>query len=280
MNLPEFEIKFYKNNRPLVMGILNVTPDSFSDGGKYFNVNSAFEHAERMQREGADIIDVGGESTRPGAEKVSEEEELERVIPVIEKICCKIDVAVSVDTYKSAVAEKAIQAGAVIVNDISAFHFDSSMPEIIAKTNCFTVLMHMAGNPETMQKNPYYTDVVNDINVFFKTRIEVALNSGISSKKIILDPGIGFGKTLEHNLEIIRNIGKFSNSGYPLLIGASRKSFLGKITGASVSERDWGTAAVTALCVANGVRIHRVHEVKGMRQVCDAAYAIMEKHGD
>lgn len=280
MNLSEFEIKFYKNNRPLVMGILNVTPDSFSDGGRYFDINSAVEHAERMQREGADIIDVGGESTRPGAEKVSEEEELERVIPVIEKICGKINIAISVDTYKSVVAETAIKAGAVIVNDISAFSFDPSMPEIVVKSGCFAVLMHIAGNPSTMQRNPIYNNVVNDINDFFKLRLNFALNSGISLNKIILDPGIGFGKTLEHNLEIIRNIGKFSELGCPLLIGASRKSMIEKITGAPVSERDWGTAAVTACCVVNGVRIHRVHEVKGMRQVCDVAYAIGGKHGD
>jgi dihydropteroate synthase len=280
MILSEFENKFYKNNHPLIMGILNVTPDSFSDGGRYFDFNSAIEHAERMQREGADIIDVGGESTRPGAEKVSEEEELSRVIPVIEKIYSKIDVAVSIDTYKSKVAKTAIEAGAVMVNDISAFCFDPSMPDVVANSGCFSVLMHMAGNPETMQKNPVYNDVVEEVTDFLKIRLNYALNSGIPLNKIILDPGIGFGKTLEHNLELIRNICKFGDLGCPLLMGASRKSFLGKITGSSVDERDWGTAAVTAWCVSNGVRIHRVHEVKGMRQVCDVAYAIGEKHGN
>jgi dihydropteroate synthase len=279
MNLSEFENKFYKNNHPLIMGILNVTPDSFSDGGRYFDFNSAIEHAERMQREGADIIDVGGESTRPGAEKISEDEELSRVIPVIEKICSKINVAVSVDTYKSRVAEYAIEAGAVMVNDISAFCFDPLMPEVLVKSGCFSVLMHMLGNPETMQKNPVYRDVVKEVADFLKIRLNFALMSGISLNKLILDPGIGFGKTLENNLELIRNINKFSDFGCPLLIGTSRKSFLGKITGAPVNDRDWGTAAVTAWCVSKGVRIHRVHEVKGMRQVCDVAYAIGEKHG-
>ena len=262
------------DSRPLIMGVVNITPDSFFDGGKYFNKKHAIKHAIEMVENGADIIDIGGESSRPGAEPVSEEEELARVLPVIEAIASKISVPISIDTYKADVAERALDAGAVMVNDISALRFDPGMPEVIKKYDAYIVLMHMLGEPRTMQKNPVYENVVDDIMTFLRTRIEYALKHGISKDRIIVDPGIGFGKTLEHNLKILRNGECFNELGYPVLIGASRKSMIGMITGAPVEERIWGTAAITSHCVIKGIAIHRVHDVKEMRQVCDVAATI------
>ena len=262
------------DSRPLIMGVLNVTPDSFFDGRKYFNRQRAIKHAIEMVKDGADIIDIGGESSRPGAESINEEEELARVIPVIEAVASEISIPISIDTCKADVARKALNVGAVIVNDISALRFDPGMCEVIKNYDAYIVLMHMLGNPRNMQKNPIYENVVDDIISFLRTRIEYALEHGIPKNRIIVDPGIGFGKTLEHNLDILRNSERFNELGYPVLIGASRKSMIGMITGAPVEERIWGTAAITSHCVINGIAIHRVHDVKAMRQVCDVSAAI------
>ncbi len=256
------------------MGVLNITPDSFFDGGKHFNRQSAIKHAFEIVENGADIIDIGGESSRPGAEPVSEEEELSRVIPVIETVASEISIPISIDTCKANVARKALTAGAVIVNDISALRFDPGMHEVIKNYDAYIVLMHMLGNPRNMQKNPVYENVVDDIISFLRIRIDYALEHGIPKNRIIVDPGIGFGKTLEHNLEILRNTERFNELGYPVLIGVSRKSMIGMVTGVPVKERIWGTAAITAYCVIKGIAIHRVHDVKAMRQVCDVSAAI------
>lgn len=279
MTLNELEKRIYQNNKPVVMGILNITPDSFSDSGKYFKKDTAVEHALEMAENGADIIDIGGESTRPGAEPVSDEEELKRILPVIGEIVSKTNVPVSIDTYKSEIAEKALEAGAVIVNDISALRHSSDMAGIIAKHDAFVVLMHMLGEPKMMQKNPVYNNVVTEIYDFLDERCEFAVKHGIKNNRIIVDPGIGFGKTIEHNLEIIRNIDKFSELGYPVLVGVSRKSFIGKITGAPIEKRLLGTAAVTAYCLSKGISIHRVHDVKEICQVRDIIHAIRGNNG-
>ncbi len=262
------------DSRPLIMGVLNVTPDSFFDGGKYFTKKQAINHAIEMVENGADIIDIGGESSRPGAEPVSEEEELARILPVIKTVVSEISVPISIDTYKANIAREALDAGAVMVNDVSALRFDPGMVEIVKKYDAYIILMHMLGTPRTMQKDPTYEHVVDDIITFLKTRINYALEHGISKNRIIIDPGIGFGKNLDHNLEIIRNSERFNVLGYPVSIGASRKSMIGMITGAPVEERVWGTAAITSYCVMKGIAIHRVHDVKAMRQVCDVAAAI------
>ncbi|HUT63969.1 MAG TPA: dihydropteroate synthase [Anaerolineae bacterium] len=263
-----------ENRRPLLMGILNVTPDSFYDGGRYRDKYDAIENALKMVDEGADIIDIGGESTHPGAEPVTVEEELHRVIPVLEAIVQNVSVPVSIDTYKADVARRAVEAGAKMINDISALRFDPHMVDVVKDTGCSVVLMHMLGKPKTMQMNPEYTNVINDIITFLKQRVGFAVSHGIPKEKIIVDPGIGFGKTLEHNLAIVRDVHRFHETGCPVLIGVSRKSMIGKITGLPVEERLWGSAALTAYCVINGVEIHRVHDVKAMRQVCDVAAAI------
>ena len=263
-----------ENRRPLLMGILNVTPDSFYDGGRYRDRYDAIENALKMVDEGADIIDIGGESTHPGAEPVTVEEELHRVIPVLEAIVQNVSVPVSIDTYKADVARRAVEAGAKMINDISALRFDPHMVDVVKDTGCSVVLMHMLGKPKTMQMNPEYTNVINDIITFLKQRVGFAVSHGIPKEKIIVDPGIGFGKTLEHNLAIVRDVHRFHETGCPVLIGVSRKSMIGKITGLPVEERLWGSAALTAYCVINGVEIHRVHDVKAMRQVCDVAAAI------
>ncbi len=264
----------HRKKKPVIIGILNVTPDSFFDGGKYFKKEIAVEHALEMADNGADIIDVGGESSRPDAEPVSEKDELERILPVVEAIAPELSIPVSIDTYKAGVAKRALAAGAEIVNDISALRFDSSMADTIKNSGSYVILMHMLGSPCTMQKNPHYENVVDEILLFLRKRIEYAVEHRIQKNRIIIDPGIGFGKTLEHNLEILRNINRFNELGYPVLIGASHKSMIGNITGASHDERIWGTASIVAHCVMNGVAIHRVHDVKSMRQVCDIAAAI------
>ncbi|MFC1692987.1 dihydropteroate synthase [Candidatus Latescibacterota bacterium] len=261
-------------NRTVIMGVLNVTPDSFYDGGKYFDRKRAVEHVLEMVEEGADIIDIGGESSRPGAEPVLEEDELKRVIPVIEAVASRISVPISIDTYRANVAKQAIEAGAGIINDISALRFDPQMIDVVRNNDVSIIFMHMLGNPQSMQVDPRYVNVVEDILGFLKERVAFAVAKGIPQARIIVDPGIGFGKTLEHNLEIIRNCDRFHETGCPVLIGVSHKSMIGKITGSPVEERLWGTAAITAYCVINGIEIHRVHDVKAMRQVCDVAAAI------
>ena len=274
MRIAELEKLLHRNEKPVIMGILNVTPDSFSDGGRYLDKTLAIERAFEMAENGADIIDIGGESSRPGAKPISDDEELERVLPIIETVSSKIPAYISIDTYKANVARKALDSGAVIVNDISALRFDKSMAETIKETDAYVVLMHMLDVPQTMQNNPCYKNVVDDIFVFLKSRIEFAIEHGIPKNRIIIDPGIGFGKTLEHNLDILRNIERFYELECPVLIGVSNKSMIGNITGSSINERMWGTAAIVAHCVIKGVLIHRVHDVKAMKQVCEVAAAI------
>ncbi len=263
-----------KFNRPLIMGILNVTPDSFSDGGKFLTFRNAVEHGERMAGEGADIIDIGGESTRPYSKPVSAEEEISRVIPVIKKLRKKISVPISIDTYKSKVAEESLKVGANIINDISALRMDSEMGRIAAKYKIPIILMHMKGRPQNMQEKPCYKNLVSEIISFLQHRVESAKKEGIDENKIIVDPGIGFGKTVKHNLEIIRRLNEFKSLGRPLLIGPSRKSFIGKVLNLDVSQRLEGTAAAVAVCVWNGANIIRVHDVKEMKRVVDVTWEI------
>jgi dihydropteroate synthase len=260
--------------RVLVMGTLNLTPDSFYDGGRYPTKAAVIEQALQMVEEGADIIDIGGESSRPGARPVSVAEELERVIPVIEGIHKRSDILLSVDTTKAVVTTEAIEAGASIVNDISALRFDPKMSGVIAKSNAFVVLMHMKGTPETMQKGPSYNDPVEEIKAFFVERIATALSAGIPADKIVIDPGIGFGKRLSDNLAIIRGLSRFSAFGAPILVGLSRKSFLGDILNLPAEKRLEGTVAANAIAILNGADIIRVHDVKEGRRTADVARAL------
>ncbi|MBI5098620.1 MAG: dihydropteroate synthase [Nitrospirae bacterium] len=257
------------------MGILNVTPDSFSDGGKYFDKDSAVEQALRMQDEGADIIDIGGESTRPGAEKISVKEEINRVVPVIEALANKVNIPISIDTYKSVVAEAAILSGASIINDISGLRFDPEMPHVAARHNVPVVIMHIKGTPKNMQKKPVYKSLMPEITDYLREGVEIARNAGVADDKIVIDPGIGFGKTIEHNLEIIKKLNEFSGLEKPILIGPSRKSFIGRILGdLPVTERLEGTAAAVAIGIFNGANIIRVHDIKAMAHVARIADAI------
>jgi dihydropteroate synthase len=247
------------------MGILNVTPDSFSDGGRFDSRESAVSQALRMIDEGADFIDVGGESTRPGSDAVSLEDELRRVLPVVEAIAKRTIVPISIDTYKSEVAERALQAGACIINDISGMTFDDNMSHVAVEHHASVVLMHMQGTPRTMQQNPKYENVTREVKQFLKNRVKAARSAGI--EQIIVDPGIGFGKNSEHNVQLIRELREFVEIGTPLLIGPSRKSFIGAILDLPVQERLEGTAAAVAVSVMNGAHILRVHDVKEMRRV-------------
>jgi len=257
------------------MGILNVTPDSFSDGGRHFDKASAIRRAYEMVEEGADIIDVGGESTRPGSEPVPLQEEIDRTIPVIEEISKKIKVPVSIDTYKAEVARRALDAGASIVNDISGLRFDPEMPKVVSQYKVPVVIMHIKGTPNDMQANPIYEALIPEITDYFRESIRLAVESGITEDKIIIDPGIGFGKTFDHNLEIIKNLREFTLLEKPLLVGVSRKAFIGKILGdAPVSERLEGSEAAAAISILNGANIIRVHDVKEMKKVALVADAI------
>ena len=252
----------------LVMGIVNVTPDSFSDGGKFFSPEVAISHASKLITQGADIIDIGGESTRPGAEQVSESEELKRVIPVIEKIrTYNPTILISIDTTKASVAKHAVEAGADIINDVSGLSFDNNMIGIVESFNIPVVIMHMKGNPQNMQLNPKYKDIVNEILDFFKMKIKTAIQSGINRSMIILDPGIGFGKTVEHNFELLSRLNEFNVLELPIMIGPSRKSFIGITLDLPPEERVEGTAAAVSAGVMNGASIVRVHDVKSMKRV-------------
>ena len=254
--------------KTLVMGIVNVTPDSFSDGGKFFSTEVAIRHASKLITQGADIIDIGGESTRPGAEQVSESEELKRVIPVIEKI--RTDnptILISIDTTKASVAKHAVEAGADIINDVSGLSFDNNMIGIVESFNIPVVIMHMKGNPQNMQLNPKYKDIVNEILDFFKMKIKTAIQSGINRSMIILDPGIGFGKTVEHNFELLSRLNEFNVLELPIMIGPSRKSFIGITLDLPPEDRVEGTAAAVSAGVMNGASIVRVHDVKSMKRV-------------
>lgn len=260
--------------RTLIMGVVNVTPDSFSDGGLYLDKESAVNYAKRLVGEGADIIDVGGESTRPFSEPVSIEEELGRVLPVIKTLSKEIEVPISIDTYKAEVASKALEAGASIVNDITGLS-DKRMAEIVAESDVPVIIMHMKGTPKDMQENPQYDDVVREILAFFRERIERGLIEGIKRDKMLIDPGIGFGKTVEHNLEIIRRLDEFKILDKPLVIGTSRKSFIGKVLGLSVEERLEGTLATITASIMKGADIVRVHDVKECKRTAMMTDAIV-----
>ncbi len=266
--------EFDFSKRTYVMGILNVTPDSFSDGGRYFSLDSAVEHAMKMVEDGANIIDVGGESTRPGSEPIPLEEELRRVIPVIKEIVKRVDIPVSIDTYKSEVARQALDSGALIVNDISGLRFDEKMADVVANYKASVVIMHIKGTPKTMQQNPEYDDVISEIYDYLSGSVEIARRSGI--EQIIIDPGIGFGKRSIDNLEIIRRLREFKSLGYPVLIGVSRKSFIGNILNLPVDQRLEGTAGAVAISVWNGANIVRVHDVKEMLRVIKIVDAIKQ----
>lgn len=263
--------------RPLIMGILNVTPDSFSDGGHSFNHDRAFEKALLMEAEGADIIDIGGESTRPGAAPVSSDEESSRIIPVIERLAGRLKCAISVDTWKSGVAGRALSAGAEIINDISGFTFDPQMSGVAAASGAGVVLMHTRGTPEYMQQDTAYDDLMTEITTGLGASLAHAREAGVSDACIALDPGIGFGKRAASNLELLRRLAELSGFGLPLLIGPSRKSFIGTVLGREKTEdRLFGTAAAVALSVSHGASILRVHDVRAMRDVADMAHAVMK----
>ena len=259
-----------------IMGVLNVTPDSFSDGGRFASPQAAIDQADRLVAAGADIVDVGGESTRPYAEPVSPAEEMARVIPVIEAIRRRHRLPISIDTSKAVVARAALAAGADMLNDISAFRQDPKMVDVARESSVPVVLMHMQGTPADMQIRPSYRDVVAEILDFFEERVSWLTGQGIDRNRLIVDPGIGFGKSLQHNLSLLKHLDAFSRLGLPLLLGHSRKRFLGEITGqASAGERDLATAVVAALCCAKGaVKIVRVHDVAGTRQALQLAAAL------
>jgi len=261
----------------MIMGVLNVTPDSFSDGGQFFSIDNAFMRGMKMASEGAHIVDVGGESTRPGAEPVSVDEELRRVIPVIEKLSPKIDIFISIDTSKSEVANAAMTAGASIVNDVTGGRGDDQMMSLVARRAAALVIMHMQGEPRTMQIEPRYVDVVAEVADFFRQQYARALECGVDPMAIAFDPGIGFGKTREHNLELLKNLARLRIQGRPLAIGVSRKSFLGKLSGASnTNDRLAPTIALTSLLRSRGVNILRVHDVKENVAALRVTEAILE----
>jgi dihydropteroate synthase len=259
---------------PKLMGIVNVTPDSFSDGGLYLDPARAIAHGEELAAQGADILDVGGESTRPGAEAVSADEELGRVEPVVAGLAAAGH-EVSIDTSKAVVAEAALDVGAAIVNDVTALRGDPEVGALCAERGVGLVLMHMLGDPRTMQEEPVYDDVVVDVKAFLAERLEAAIAAGVDEEKVWLDPGIGFGKTLEHNLELLRRLGELRELGRPLVVGASRKSFIGKIDGSPVGERLGGTIASSVLAAAEGADVLRVHDVAEAAQAVKLAAAIL-----
>jgi dihydropteroate synthase len=262
--------------RPHVMGILNITPDSFSDGSLYIDAEKALERALEMEAEGADSIDVGGESTRPYSAPVSETEELKRVLPVLKKLAGRLKIPVSIDTYKSSVAREAIYCGAEIVNDISGFSFDNKMAEVVAAAKTGVILTHTRGTPAEMQNNTDYPSLIPEIFTFLRQAISAAEASGIAAHNIVIDPGIGFGKSIRGNLEILRRLEEFTLLGRPILVGTSRKSFIGSILQRETGDRVFGTAATNALAIANGASLIRVHDVKAMRDVADMTMAVVQ----
>jgi dihydropteroate synthase len=267
-------VEFDFGSRTHIMGILNVTPDSFSDGGHFSDTKTAVEHGLQMAEDGADIIDIGGESTRPGSEPVSEEQEMGRVVPVIERLAHHLRIPLSIDTYKARVAKAALESGASIVNDISGMTFDPQMRDTVERLGATAVLMHIKGNPKTMQESPQYENVVGEVYEFLRVQIERARATGI--RQIIVDPGIGFGKDVRHNLELIRNLRSFSLLGCPVLVGPSRKSFIGKLLDVPVDERLEGTLAAVTACILNGASIVRVHDVKQVKRAARIADALKE----
>jgi dihydropteroate synthase len=262
--------------RTLVMGILNVTPDSFSDGGRFISHHDAVEEGVHMVEAGADMLDVGGESTRPGSDTVSAQEELRRVIPVIRALAKRVDVPISVDTTKAAVAREAIASGAEIINDVSAMRFDKDMPKTAAETGAGLILMHMRGMPKTMQTGSLtYQSLIEDIIDFLRERLQAAQSSGLSSERTMIDPGIGFGKTVEDNMRLLKHLARFKILGRPILTGVSRKSFIGGVIGGDAQERVEGTAAAVAVSVISGSSVVRVHDVGIMKKVVAMTDAIM-----
>jgi dihydropteroate synthase len=263
---------FAFDTRTHIMGILNVTPDSFADGGHYFEDSRAVQRGVDMAAEGADIIDVGGESTRPGSEPVTEVEEIKRVVPVIERLRREVSVPISIDTWKARVAEASLKAGASIINDISGMTFDPRMGEVAREHGATVVLMHIKGTPKTMQQAPRYENVIREVYEFLSNQIKKAQENGI--KHVIVDPGIGFGKDLSHNIDLMKGLQTFSLLGCPVLVGPSRKSFIGKILDLPVEERLEGTAAAVTACILRGANIIRVHDVKQMKRVAGVADAL------
>ena len=263
-----------------IMGIINVTPDSFSDGGKYANVEAAVMRAKQMVSDGADIIDIGGESSRPGAEPITANEECRRVIPVVQALAEQFQIPISVDTYKAKVAREALSAGACVINDITALHGDPNMCQIIADAQAGVILMHMQGVPATMQKAPTYQNVVAEVHAWLTEVASQAVDRGIDSSRIMIDPGIGFGKTFDHNLEILRHLMQFRGIGYPMLVGVSRKKFIGRILDLPVHQREEGTAATVAWSIINGANVVRVHDVAKMKQVAQVIDTICRTKPD
>lgn len=260
------------NHQTWLMAILNITPDSFSDGGENIQVKKAVENALLMIKQGADIIDIGGESTRPGAKEISAEEEIERVIPVIKELHCQSTIPISIDTWKAKVAESALQAGASIINDISGLQRDPNMIKVLKKSNAGAILMHMRGTPQTMQEDLHYDNLIMEINQFFHDTLELTTREGIDPQRIIFDPGIGFAKSAEQNLTIIKKLAMLTKSGRPLLVGPSRKSFIGKILKQeNPQKRLWGTTAAVTACVINGAKIIRVHDIPEIYDVIKVA---------
>jgi dihydropteroate synthase len=268
------EGKLELGRKTALVGVLNVTPDSFSDGGEYSDSRAAIDRALEMEGEGADVIEIGGESTRPGARPVPAEVELARISPVLESLASRLRIPIAVDTYKSQVARVAVELGAQIINDVSALRFDPLLADIAAASGAALVLMHMRGNPETMQKLEPSPDILAEIERELATATRHAAAAGINAERIILDPGIGFGKTLEQNLEIINNLERLSMMGYPMMVGTSRKGFIGKLTGKPEDQRQLGTAATVAAAILKGAHLIRVHDVKEMVDVAKVADAL------
>jgi dihydropteroate synthase len=274
----QFEYVF--PSRALLMGVVNVTPDSFSDGGRFFSTDRAVAHALQLAAEGADFVDVGGESTRPGAGRVPEEEELKRVIPVIEQLAGRLAIAISIDTIKPAVARAAVQAGASLINDIAGNREDEEMWRVAAESGAGYVLTHIQGTPENMQKNPVYKDVVAEVSGFFGGRLARLAASGVKAEQVALDAGIGFGKRLEDNLQLIARLDAFTKWGRPLLLGVSRKSFIGQMSGASAQDRLPGSLACACRAARHGAVILRVHDVAATRQAVEMTRALAEREID
>jgi dihydropteroate synthase len=261
---------------PAVMGIVNVTPDSFSDGGRFFAADDALAQALTLVREGAAVVDIGGESTRPGSEQVTLDEELRRVLPVVEALAGSVGVPISVDTMKAGVARRTLAAGAALINDVSALRFDDELVDVVAETGCPVCLMHMQGMPKTMQDDPRYDDVVDEVLGFLEQRMAFALARGVREEQIMVDPGIGFGKTVAHNLALLDGLDRFSTLGRPVVLGASRKRFLGAILGAEPAGRAIGTVATTVMGYLAGAHVFRVHDVKPNFEALRVALAVRE----
>ena len=261
---------------PSIMGVVNVTPDSFSDGGRYLAADDALAQGLALVREGAAIVDVGGESTRPGSDPVAADEESRRVLPVVEALADRVGVPISVDTMKAEVARRALGAGAALINDVSALRADPAMVEVVAELGAPVCLMHMQGAPKTMQEDPHYDDVVDDVLQFLEERMAFALARGVAEDQLLLDPGIGFGKTVEHNLTLLRHLDRFVALGRPVVLGTSRKRFLGAILGSEPGERVIGTVATTVIGLLGGAHVFRVHDVRPNFEALRVALAVLE----